>query len=62
MEIGPVREPPAIYKNAALITEEAEALADTGRDVIIVSYLYGSVSACRRRSSSPSLDCASGLD
>lgn len=44
-ETGPVREPPTMYEDAALIAREAEALADEGRDVIIVSHSYGGVPA-----------------
>lgn len=44
-ETGPVREPPTMYEDAALIAKEAEALADAGRDVIIISHSYGGVPA-----------------
>lgn len=44
-ETGPVREPPTMYEDAALIAREAEALADAGRDVIIISHSYGGVPA-----------------
>lgn len=44
-ETGPVREPPTMYEDAVLIAREAEALADTGRDVIIISHSYGGVPA-----------------
>lgn len=44
-ETGPVREPPTMYEDAAFIAKEAEALADAGRDVIIISHSYGGVPA-----------------
>ncbi|KAK7702638.1 hypothetical protein SLS64_009601 [Diaporthe eres] len=44
-ETGPVREPPTMYEDAAVIAREAEALADMGRDVIIISHSYGGVPA-----------------
>ncbi|KAG6358488.1 hypothetical protein INS49_014372 [Diaporthe citri] len=44
-ETGPVREPPTMYEDAALIAREAEVLADDGRDVIIISHSYGGVPA-----------------
>lgn len=34
-----------MYEDAALIAKEAEALADAGRDVIIISHSYGGVPA-----------------
>ncbi|KAL1847795.1 hypothetical protein Daus18300_013837 [Diaporthe australafricana] len=42
-ETGPVREPPTMYEDAGFIASQAEALADAGRDVIIVSQSYGGV-------------------
>lgn len=44
-ETGPVREPPTMYEDAAVIAREAESLADAGRDVIIISHSYGGVPA-----------------
>ncbi|KAJ0116601.1 hypothetical protein J7T55_009751 [Diaporthe amygdali] len=44
-EAGPVREPPTMYEDAAHIAKEIEALADAGRDVIVVSQSYGGVPA-----------------
>lgn len=44
-ETGPVREPPTMYEDAAHIAKEIEALADAGRDVIVVSQSYGGVPA-----------------
>ncbi|KAI3400379.1 hypothetical protein diail_3396 [Diaporthe ilicicola] len=44
-EAPPVREPPTMYEDAAVIAREIEALADAGRHVIIVSHSYGGVPA-----------------
>lgn len=44
-ETGLVRDPPTMYEDAEFIASEAEALANAGRDVIIVSQSYGGVPA-----------------
>lgn len=39
------REPPSMYKDAAFIASQAAALADDGREVIIISHSYGGTPA-----------------
>lgn len=46
------RKPPSMYEDAAFIASQVEALADQGRDVIIISHSYGGV---------PATECVKGL-
>lgn len=46
------RKPPSMYEDAAFIANQAAALADDGKDVIIIAHSYGGV---------PSTECVKGL-
>ncbi|POS77082.1 hypothetical protein DHEL01_v204519 [Diaporthe helianthi] len=46
------RNPPSMYEDAAYIASQAEALADEGKDVVIIAHSYGGV---------PSTECIKGL-
>lgn len=46
------RMPPSMYEDAAFIASQATALADEGKDVVIISHSYGGV---------PTTECVKGL-
>lgn len=46
------RKPPSMYEDAAFIADQAAALADDGKDVIIIAHSYGGV---------PTTECVNGL-
>lgn len=51
-ELPTARKPPSMYEDAAFIASQATALADEGKDVVILSHSYGGV---------PTTECVKGL-